>query len=78
MEEHSLRLTTGPQPSDPRDEKCSSYLAAFHWADAYLILQNLFMQGMSGNRKEWPCTTEIFFGNGPHIVRCGRARKSGT
>ena len=50
MGEQNPRLTTGSSALYNRDEKRSFFLPADQWNDAFLSLQTLFMQGMSGNR----------------------------
>ena len=49
MEDHNGRLTTGLSAVYPQDDGRSSFLAADQWVVAYLSLQTLVMQGMSGN-----------------------------
>ena len=48
MEERNQRLTRGFSAVDQRDEKRSSFLAAYQCTDANLSLETFFMQGMSG------------------------------
>ena len=49
MEEQNYRLTTGLSAVYHWDRERSSLLAVDQCTDAYVALQTLFMQGMSGN-----------------------------